>query len=201
MTTGGKPHGFLLELFRENSAISFAHQFLLLRETLPKSPSIFHGQDHFSGAWSGTGPSPPMVVGCIIAPSVTARRQVVLICVFYMRPGQIALGAARIAELQAEVAEWRERAILPWRRLRVDLRNPGALQETERMALRDKIKALELEAERTEVRMIPASLTRCPPCPTASTDPDASLALLLGSSAAAISSEIMHLQQASLSIS
>lgn len=125
----------------------------------------------------------------------------VLICVFYMRPGQIALGAARIAELQAEVAEWRERAILPLRRLRVELRNPGALQETERMALRDKIKTLELEAERTEVRLIAASLTRCPPCPTAPTEPDAGLALLLGSPTAAMSPAIAHLRQASLSIS
>ncbi|WP_201838491.1 TIGR02444 family protein [Microvirga zambiensis] len=58
------------------------------------------------------------------------------------------LNTAGIATLDAEIANWRRIVILPLRRVRVQLK-PGwaEVPDANRLALREKVKALELEAE------------------------------------------------------
>lgn len=77
--------------------------------------------------------------------------------------GRPPLGAAEIGALARLVDAWRSRAVLPLRRLRVDLRTAGAgMPEEAREALRDRIKALELAAERAQVSMFAAWLADHP---------------------------------------
>lgn len=69
--------------------------------------------------------------------------------------GRQPLGATEIVVLATLVDEWRARTVLPLRHLRVDLRAAGpGMPEDARAALRGKIKALELAAERTQVSMM-----------------------------------------------
>ncbi len=119
-----------------------------------------------------------------------------LVWAWHLRPGQPGLGAASVAALQAHVAEWRARAILPLRRLRIDLRAPGTLPEPERLALRSRIKALELGAERSEVAMIAAWLAAHP---QPGTDPEGGLAALLGDPRP-LTGQLDLLRQAALSV-
>jgi uncharacterized protein (TIGR02444 family) len=73
----------------------------------------------------------------------------------YTLPGRSPLGAREIAALKDYIGEWRARTVLPLRALRTDLRAGGmSMPDESRAALREKIKALELGAERTEVSMI-----------------------------------------------
>lgn len=75
--------------------------------------------------------------------------------IYHERVGQHPLGATEIVALAAHVEEWRARAVLPLRQLRVGLRAAdAAMPDDAREALRRQIKALELTAERTQVTMI-----------------------------------------------
>ena len=79
-----------------------------------------------------------------------------LIALLYadVRLGQ-PLNTARIATLDAEIANWRRIVILPLRRIRVQLK-PGwaEVPDANRLALREKVKALELEAEFIQLSVI-----------------------------------------------
>lgn len=77
--------------------------------------------------------------------------------------GRQPLGAIEIGALATLVEEWRSRSVLPLRHLRVDLRAAGTgMPEDACEALRGKIKALELAAERTQVSMMAAWLADHP---------------------------------------
>ena len=64
-----------------------------------------------------------------------------------------------VQALRDHMADWRQRAVLPLRALRVDLREPVAhLPEAEREAFRDRLKQVELAAEKVQAGMIAAWL-------------------------------------------
>ena len=79
-----------------------------------------------------------------------------LIALLYadVRLGQ-PLDTAGIAALDAEIAKWRRTVIHPLRRVRVQLK-PGwpEVSDATRLALREKVKALELEAEFIQLSVI-----------------------------------------------
>lgn len=80
------------------------------------------------------------------------------------------LPVSAVDRLRADVAPWRSRAILPLRRLRMDLRQPVAGIDPERQeSVRTRIKALELQAERLQVDLLADALAREAEVP----DPDA----------------------------
>lgn len=82
---------------------------------------------------------------------------------YHENAGQQSLGAMEIGALARLVDEWRSRAVLPLRHLRVDLRTGGAdMPDEARETLRARIKALELGAERVQVSMIAAWLADHP---------------------------------------
>ena len=62
-----------------------------------------------------------------------------------------ALSVEEVAGLEAKVAAWRERAVIPLRAIRRTLKSPQALVEAgDAEAFRTRIKAVELEAERLQ---------------------------------------------------
>lgn len=65
------------------------------------------------------------------------------------------LTGAECDALRAHMADWRARTVLPLRALRVDLRAPVPhLPEAEREAFRDRLKQVELAAEKVQAGMI-----------------------------------------------
>ena len=65
------------------------------------------------------------------------------------------LTGAECGALRDHMADWRARAVLPLRALRVDLRAPVPhLPEAEREAFRDRLKQLELAAEKVQAGLI-----------------------------------------------
>jgi len=65
------------------------------------------------------------------------------------------LTGAEVQALSRHVEDWRRRAVLPLRALRVDLRDPVArLPEAGREAFRDRLKQAELAAEKVQAGMI-----------------------------------------------
>lgn len=71
------------------------------------------------------------------------------------------LSATELAALRDHMAEWRRRAVLPLRALRVDLRDPVAhLPDARRESFRDQLKQLELAAEKVQAGMIADWLAR-----------------------------------------
>ncbi len=65
------------------------------------------------------------------------------------------LTTAEVQELRSLMEDWRCRAVLPLRALRVDLRAPVAnLPEAAREAFRDRLKQAELAAEKVQAGMI-----------------------------------------------
>ena len=100
-----------------------------------------------------------------------------LVWTWHLRPNRIPLGPEAISAVQSLVSDWRQRTILPLRRLRVDLRAAGpTMPDAARTTLRERIKALELGAERTQTAMIAGWLAAHPP--TAG-DAEAGLSLIL----------------------
>ncbi|MDB5556421.1 MAG: hypothetical protein JWL86_6405 [Rhizobium sp.] len=74
---------------------------------------------------------------------------------YHEHAGRQPLGATEIRALASLVDEWRTRTVLPLRHLRVELRTAGVgMPDEAREALRGKIKALELAAERMQVSMM-----------------------------------------------
>jgi len=74
-----------------------------------------------------------------------------LLCLLWLAGAHRQLHAAQVAALDARIAEWRSVAVLPLRALRRSLKGSGALSEPDAIeALRTRVKALELEAERLE---------------------------------------------------
>lgn len=86
----------------------------------------------------------------------TCKADIVLLLIwaYHLRPDQSPLTAKAVAGLQAHVAPWRARAILPLRALRIDLRDGTGLPDPEREELRQQIKTLELRAERSQVALV-----------------------------------------------
>ena len=75
---------------------------------------------------------------------------VVLFCLFLASRGR-RLGGGDIAAFEAEVADWRQSAVVPLRHVRRFLKEPPeAFGDPAVAALRDRIKAVELEAERLQ---------------------------------------------------
>lgn len=69
------------------------------------------------------------------------------------------LGVPEVQALRDQMADWRCRAVLPLRALRVNLRAPVAhLPESEREAFRDQLKQIELAAEKMQAGMLCAWL-------------------------------------------
>lgn len=101
-----------------------------------------------------------------------------LIWAYFIRPDQTPLSAQQVSHLQAHIAPWRQRAILPLRHLRIDLRDGSDLPSPEREVLREKIKALELSAERAQV-IISARWLQDNPSPLVEA-PEGGLRLILG---------------------
>ncbi len=67
------------------------------------------------------------------------------------------LTPAEIEALRAHTADWRTRAVLPLRALRVDLRGAvDHLPEADRETFRDRLKQVELAAEKVQAGMIAA---------------------------------------------
>lgn len=65
------------------------------------------------------------------------------------------LAMAEVEMLRGHVADWRRRAVLPLRALRVDLRDVVAhLLDPEREAFRERLKQVELAAEKVQAGMI-----------------------------------------------
>ena len=72
---------------------------------------------------------------------------------------EASLGVPDVQALRDHVADLRSRAVLPLRALRVNLRAPVAhLPESEREAFRDRLKQIELAAEKMQVGMVAAWL-------------------------------------------
>ena len=100
-----------------------------------------------------------------------------LVWAWHLRPDRVPLGPEAISAVQSLVFDWRQHTVLPLRRLRVDLRAAGpTMPDAARTRLRERIKALELGAERTQTAMIAGWLAAHPP--TAG-DAEAGLSLIL----------------------
>jgi uncharacterized protein (TIGR02444 family) len=65
----------------------------------------------------------------------------------------LALDEAALAQAEALVAPWRAEVIAPLRALRRSMKTPGE-PSARREAVRDKVKAAELAAERAQVQML-----------------------------------------------
>lgn len=78
-------------------------------------------------------------------------------------PGRAPLSIAELQALQRHTADWRRRAVLPLRAVRVDLRaGVAGLDPAASEAFRDRVKQLELAAERVQAGMIADWLARRP---------------------------------------
>lgn len=119
-----------------------------------------------------------------------------LVWAWHLRPDRAPLGPQTLSAVQSLVFDWRQRAILPLRRLRVDLRTAGAtMPDAARATLRERVKALELGAERTQTAMIAAWLSAHPPAPG---DAEAGLALILDP--AQVAEPLALIRQAALEV-
>lgn len=111
------------------------------------------------------------------------------------------LTMGEVEALRGHVEDWRRRAVLPLRALRVDLRHPVAhLPEAGREAFRDRLKQAELAAEKVQAGMIAGWLAARRPegrgdfvqtlrgIASAPPLPEADLALLAAAARAAIPS-------------
>ncbi|MFM2281563.1 MAG: hypothetical protein RLZZ444_3794 [Pseudomonadota bacterium] len=117
---------------------------------------------------------------------------------YHTLDGRIPLGASDIVALQHHVGEWRDRTVLPLRAIRTDLRIDSVdMPDEARETLREKIKALELGAERTQVSMIAEWLVARPPA--VSSDPETALPVL-AKRAGAISEPLAVLRREAASV-
>ena len=87
----------------------------------------------------------------------------VLLCLLWLAAAGRRVSPAEVRAIDAGVAQWRDAVVVPLRALRRGLRTPPPLSDpgaTE--ALRERVKAVELEAERLEQEELQALSTSAP---------------------------------------
>jgi uncharacterized protein (TIGR02444 family) len=77
-----------------------------------------------------------------------------LLCLLWRAALRDPINAERLARLESAVQGWRTQLVVPLRALRRELKQRPALDSTGVPALRDKIKALELEAEHLQQQVL-----------------------------------------------
>jgi uncharacterized protein (TIGR02444 family) len=90
------------------------------------------------------------------------------------------LSVAEVEALRSRTEPWRDRAVRPLRHLRIALRAPvDAVSEDRREAFRDRLKSLELAAEKVQAGLV-ADWLAARQTPVVSVDPIAGLRHFLG---------------------
>jgi len=152
--------------------LSFGHAPPRGTPPRPQPPTLWRFSLEFYGR-------PGVSDACVALQDAHAVDVNLLLCLLWLAGARRQLDAAQVAALDERIAGWRSLAVRPLRALRRSLKGSRALSDPAAIeALRTRVKALELEAERLEQDELQALARTMDVRPGAASPRDAAIANL-----------------------